>query len=212
MSSLFKFIKASLPHPLQRKQKSKPKNHQSQPAGHTSGPSHPLQQDQKSGPVGHTSDLPLSVAPLLALPTELKLHIISYLHDKEDPEPTLIILPRTHHIFRQLTPFAPYRFRVLSRWDPTLRESKKKKLLQAERKYPYLFPPKTLPCYRCLCVMKRSNFDQYVHAQSRNRQQLLGCEDAHTRICHSCCSNGIPPETWRRQPSVRRDSRGWVIR
>ena len=152
----------------------------------------PLPQNQKSGPT--------PIAPLLALPTELKMQIISYISDEEDPEPTLIILRYTHRIFRNLVPPAPYGPRVPS--NSKLREVRKKRLLQAERRYPYLFPSKMLPCYRCLCVLHRSAFDAYeiylpnwrvsdhdMGCYPGELSKSLGCKNAHTRRCSRCSAS-----------------------
>ena len=178
MSSLLKFLKASLPHPLQ--------------------------QDQKTGPADHTSDLPTSTSPLLILPTELMLHIISYIFDKEDQEPTLIILRHTHRIFRQLVPSVPYG--PHSPYNSTLRDVRQRRFLRAERKYPYLIPPRMLPCYKCLRVRDRLEFDRFDHLSTDGmlsmygvglfgggRTKSLGCGNAQTRYCSRCVADLVNP-------------------
>lgn len=152
----------------------------------------PLPQDQKSGPT--------PIAPLLALPNELKLHIVSYMFDKEDEEPTLIILRHTHRIFRQLIPSVPYGPR--SPYNSTLRDVRQRRFLQAERKYPYLIPPGMLPCYQCLRVRDRLEFDRFDYLSTDwilsmygvalfggGRSKSLGCGNAQKRYCSRCVAD-----------------------
>lgn len=140
----------------------------------------PHPQNQKSGPK--------PLAPLLALPNELKLQIISYIPDKEDPEPTLIILRHTHRIFRDIIPPRPYGPPVP--FNSTLREARKKRLLQAEHKYPQLIPRKMLPCYRCLYVLDRLEFDLFEGGMpGGGRLKSLGYRKAHTRFCSRCVAD-----------------------
>lgn len=139
----------------------------------------PLQQHQKSGL--------RPLAPLLALPTELQLHIISYIPNKEDPEPTLIILRRTHRTFRDIIPPAPYG--ALGPFNSTLWEARKGRLLQAEHKYPDLIPRKMLPCYRCLCVLDHLDFDLFEEGLPGGRTKPLGDMKALTRFCSWCVAD-----------------------
>ena len=100
--------------------------------------------------------------PLLTLPTEMKLHIISYLLDTEDFgdfDPSLIILRRTHSTFRAIIPSTPYGPPVLD--DLMLRYAREKRLLQAERHHPYLIPPNKFPCYGCQLVLDSSTFGNF---------------------------------------------------
>ena len=94
--------------------------------------------------------------PLLALPVELKLHILSYLSVKKpflSPGQnilSLMILRRTHRSFREIIPHAPY--------ASVVRPSKLFLLLEAEINHPYLFPPNHYPCYGCLWLIEGSGF------------------------------------------------------
>ena len=162
----------------------------------------PLPQDEKSGPK--------PLAPLQALPTELKLQIISYIPDKEDPEPTLIILRRTHRTFRDIIRPAPYGPPVP--FNTTLREARKNRLLQAEHKYPHLIPRNMLPCYRCLCVLDHLKFDLLEgEMPGGGRTKFLGYREAHTRFCSRCVADLADlTGTWRVQEcGLIEDSVAW---
>ena len=128
-----------------------------------------------------------------------KLQITSYISNKEDPEPTLIILRRTHGTFRNLVPPAPYGPGVMG--NSALVHSRKKRLQQAEREQKYLIPPKMLPCYRCLRVLGRLAFDKFetympdwrisvydTGSCAEERVKSLGCTNAHTRRYSRCCN------------------------
>ncbi len=132
--------------------------------------------------------------PLLALPLELKLEILSSFSDyADDPDHalTLMILRRTHKSFRDIIP---------NPWNdakPTATH-----FLAAERQHPYLFALDELwegfervaffPCYDCLrLVDRRHSFRNYRIAYFRDDDEswdLLGAEHAQDRICDRCWS------------------------
>lgn len=89
--------------------------------------------------------------PLLVLPLELKLQIISHLQETQDC--SLRILRRVHSSFRHIiNPHGP----------STCPDSVRKAELQtAEDKHPYLFPPDHFPCYCCYDVFPGSSFNYY---------------------------------------------------
>ena len=97
-----------------------------------------------------TSD-PTSQAqpPLLALPAELKLKIISRL--LHDSYPSQACLRRTHSSFLPLIPKSSIRSNLT---DTELCNQ----LLRTELEYPYLFPPQHYPCYFCARVQPLESF------------------------------------------------------
>ncbi len=105
--------------------------------------SHP---DMTTTQISNTPHLP----PLLALPVELKLQIFSYL--KNDSQPSLMLLRRTHSTFRQ----------IISAQDCVGVDNNltKTRMLVAEQDYPFLFAPNQYPCYVCLKVIDQSGFDK----------------------------------------------------
>ncbi len=152
--------------------------------------------------------------PLLTLPLEIKLQILSYFDDDTDDvenELTLMVLRRTHKSLRQIVP------KPWNGSSPGRRKRKltRKHLLVAERNYPYLFPwqcgcaeptcrsndcPKPyftfFPCYECRRLMDRDNFENYQIAYFRDEHDrwfgpdtpwdLMGGEHARHRLCDEC--------------------------
>lgn len=124
--------------------------------------------------------------PLLALPTELKLQIFSYLDD--DSQPSLMLLRRTHSTFRH----------IISAKDCIGLDSKikRKRMLVAEHKYPFLFARDHSPCYgSCLDVLEGSQFDNYPYEKLQStglwlgvgaRARPLGASRAFERKCDNC--------------------------
>ena len=100
--------------------------------------------------------------PLLILPLELKLQILSNFSDHDsDPSHalTLMVLRRTHKILRRITPNP-------SRVIPPTAE----RFLAAEGQYPYLFPHECTPsrslvflypCYDCIGLISRRKSRNY---------------------------------------------------
>ena len=136
--------------------------------------------------------------PLLMLPLEIKLHIFSLF---DLTEPTLIILRRTHRSFYNIIPRAPY-----AKGEERLECHR---FLTAEQRYPYLFPPSMLPCYRCLQVLEDSNFSTYdtpgAPSLLKNRHYLpardtepLGSEKAYRLHCDACWTSCLLGEEERR--------------
>ncbi len=110
-------------------------------------------------PLPPTSTNTTPTPPLLALPVELKLHILSYLSVKkpfvshQQDILSLIILRRTHRSFREIIPHAPYASECQTlRWF---------QLHAAEKNHPYPIPPNHYPCYRCFRLIESSGFDKY---------------------------------------------------
>ena len=149
-----------------------------------------------------------TLSPLLALPLETKLQILSnFSEDAADPENaiTLMILRRTHSSFRQIIP---------NPWDESLPDHGH--VLATERQHPYLFPWECrcsgqacrsdhcpnpyyffYPCYRCLKLLSRhDNFCNYQMAHSRLRHEgkdggeglseVMGGENIEDRLCGEC--------------------------
>ncbi len=138
--------------------------------------------------------------PLLALPLEIKLQILSNFDDDTDDVEnglTLMVLRRTNKSFRQIIP------KPWNRSSPGRRKRwfYEEHWLAAERKYPYLFPwkcrcaeqgrpefrsnycPKPhfflLPCYECLCGLVRGGrFQNYRTAYFRNGRSRWDRPDA----------------------------------
>ena len=130
--------------------------------------------------------------PLLALPLELKLQILSsFSNYTDDPDHalTLMILRRTHKSFRDIIP-NPWKTAQLTATHLATH------FLAAERQHPYLFSLDRiervafLPCYDCLGLIdRRGNFYNYRLAYFRDEDEswdLLGAEHAQDRICDEC--------------------------
>lgn len=141
--------------------------------------------------------------PLLALPVELKLKILSNFSDHaSDPGHalTLMILRRTHKSFRLIIP-NPWR---------DIRATEEH-FLAAERQHSYLLPfecrchptctsqhcpePRYsfFPCYDCKKLVRRRWFCNYRIAYFRDDTpwDLLGAENAQDRICDSCWDDRV---------------------
>ena len=106
-----------------------------------------------------------ALPPLLTLPVELKLEIISHL--PHDEYPSRACLRRTHSSFLQLIPKADIRSKLS---DTELSNQ----LLKTEMEYAYLFPPDHYPCYMCARVLPLGAFDDSIsdpHAHYRSCQQ-----------------------------------------
>ena len=126
--------------------------------------------------------------PLLALPLELKLQILSYLSvddPDDDDDVSLIILRRTHRSFRNIIPHAPYTSKD--------RTHNGLQLEQAEFEHPYLIPPLNYPCYQCLRVMEVSAFgrsDVRMHWYSSVLDlgviTPIGSSWSNDRKCNAC--------------------------
>ena len=146
--------------------------------------------------------------PLLALPLEIKLQILSNFDDDTDDVEnglTLMVLRRTHKSFRQIIPNPG------NRASPgrKQRSRPRKHLLVAERKDTYLFPwhcgcwestcrskdcPEPyfmfFPCQDCGWLEDRNKFKNYELAYSILRSatswDLIGGEHAEDRLCADC--------------------------
>lgn len=124
---------------------------------------------------------PPLLPPLLALPTELKLQIFSYL--KTERRPSLMILRRTHSSLRGL----------ISREESIAQTSQlnTERMWNAEHDHQYLIPPGCFPCYICNQVLSASHFDDM---KKRNgivdvegpKGRPLGCARAQDRACDDC--------------------------
>lgn len=123
--------------------------------------------------------------PLLALPVELKLQIFSYL--KNDLQPSLMLLRRTHSTSRQM----------ISAQDCVGVDNKttKIRMFAAEQNYGFLFTPTQYPCYNCLKVIDRSGFDQYPFSKYVSADvwtgfganaRPLGAHRTFERQCDNC--------------------------
>lgn len=112
--------------------------------------------------------------PLLALPTELKLEIISHL--PHDPYPSLACLRRTHSSFLDLIPKA----HICSKLSANELCGQ---LLKTELEYAYLLPPGHYPCYVCTRVLP---LDAFPITPGRH----CDCDDyepySRTRFCTDC--------------------------
>lgn len=96
-----------------------------------------------------SAPVPQNESPLLVLPVEIKLEIISRIpHDRH---PTLACLRRTHSSFLDLIPKAKIRSEMsrLALCD---------QLLTTERHYAYLLPPNHYPCHVCARVLPTDAF------------------------------------------------------
>ena len=144
--------------------------------------------------------------PLLAVPTEIKDLILSFFVYTEDAEPTLIILRRTHRVFRAIIPPCPYgppcSHGPYRPYGSVYRVYRVRKLIRAELEYQYLFPPGMLPCYRCKLVLDSSAFGKFItmsiesglhhsYVGPESTQISLGVQGAGFRECNHCMSASI---------------------
>lgn len=137
--------------------------------------------------------------PLLALPLEMKLKILSNFSDHaSDPGHalTLMILRRTHKSFRLIIP---------NPWKTIL--PTREHFLAAERQHPYLFPWKCQyhysncnlnhcfgsrvslhPYYDCVRLVRSCWFRNYkiAHFKDDAWEDLIGAENAQDRMCDGC--------------------------
>ncbi len=158
-------------------------------------------------PAQTSSTVPL--APLLALPQELKQLIFDYLSEDEDLELSLTILRRTHSILRNviprqnLSPISPSvcldkslhgdplrtRFDRHCEYTRTM-HARLKQLHMCERKHPYLFAAHHYPCYSCGQVLEENRFKDYESKHSLGLQNslftLLGSCFSKQRRCDDC--------------------------
>ncbi len=118
-----------------------------------------------------------TLPPLLALPIEITLEILSYL---EAPEPALIVLRRTHSHFRNIIPMVNL--------GDTLSIFDYRALLVAadhlgmDDKNSSLFPLGRLACFSCLRVLPLGDFsDPDVFGPRR-----VGGKDRRVRLCVAC--------------------------
>lgn len=123
-----------------------------------------------------------TLAPLLALPLELKYEIISHLCDGNDPESklALMLLRRTHSLFRQL---------ITRKQCLTQGYMIAKQLFLAERNYPMLFLPGMRPCYYCkrLLLGFEFVFQRSFEVFTCDEQKIpFGADDAMGRQCVQC--------------------------
>lgn len=118
-------------------------------------------------------------SPLLTLPTELKLHIISYL--PRERSPILACLRRTHTSFLNLIPKSKIRSDIP---HYTLCSQ----LLETEMHYSYLLPIDHYPCYSCAAVLSVQNF----HPNSTQRDYVIGGARAYARSCSQCALENNP--------------------
>lgn len=120
-----------------------------------------------------------SVTPFLALPTELKLQIISYLPQHKSP--SLVCLRRTHTSFRDIIPQSDIRSK------PSL-FLLRSQLLDTELNHSYLLLHHCYPCYRCTAVLPFQDF----HPWMVQCNLVLGGACAYYRFCYRC---GFKSET-----------------
>lgn len=118
-----------------------------------------------------------TLPPLLALPAEITLQICSYL---EGPEPTIIILRRTHPHFRRIIP-------KVNLLGALSKEDLRSHLLVADRyagvgKRLNLFPPGHLACFKCFRVLPSGDFGY----QNVTRSKRVGGSAGHARTCVAC--------------------------
>ena len=125
-----------------------------------------------------------AVSPLLALPVELTLEIISHLG--HDVFPSRACLRRTHSSFLQLIPKADIRSKLS---DRDLSEQ----LLKAELEYEYLLPHDHYPCYYCARVLPLDAFTVTLEPQSDG---IDADTDTGYRACQDC--REAKPSSYRR--------------
>lgn len=145
-----------------------------------------------------SSTVPL--APLLALPLELKQLIFDYLSVDEDLELSLTILRRTHPILRNVIPrqdLSPGRRLKTIHGEGfhcrliRLKYGRQKQLLMCELKYPYLFAAGLYPCYCCSQVLEENHFEGY---KSKYRLGLNLVPNQQLRRCDDCLAVSV--EEW----------------
>lgn len=120
---------------------------------------------------------PQTLPPLLALPTELKLKIFSYLTD--DEYPALPCLRRTHSSFLHLIPKSHVRSSVSD--DNLYRQ-----LITIDMDYAYLLPPDHHPCFSCTEVLPPDAFshpEPFFHYNNAQRYTYIHC-------CKDCSEDG----------------------
>lgn len=121
--------------------------------------------------------LQTNLSPLIALPLEMKQHIFSYL---KGPEPTLIVLRRTHPHFRHIIPKRNHRKELHYADERAYLIAADK--LAADDKQPKLFLPNHLACFTCLEVMPSEKFSD----RNTYKARRVGGKDAHKRFCLDC--------------------------
>ena len=109
--------------------------------------------------------------PLLALPVELKLAIISHL--PQDEFPTRACLRRTHSSFLTLIPKTHVR-------SPLSDVDLPNQLLKTELEYVYLLPADHYPCYFCARVLPLEAFEiDRERPFDDIRKRYRRCTDCH---------------------------------
>lgn len=128
------------------------------------------------------SNPPLS--PLLALPLELKLEIISYLIPSDTPD--LALLRRTYSSFHAAIPKSQLRSK------PTALELRDQ-LFNAQFFYSYLLPNQHLPCRECSILFPRDTFDERWKVVVMSHYG--GNDDGYVGFCFNCWIRR--PDLWR---------------
>lgn len=133
-----------------------------------------------------SSPTQLDTSRLLALPTELKLQIISCI--PRGGSPSLACLRRTHMSFLNLIP----KSKIRSKISPFRLSCE---LLDTEISYPYLLPLDHYPCYSCIAVLSVQNFQPF----STQTDHVIGGARAFDRFCSRCGGDilGSQPNFWR---------------
>ena len=132
-----------------------------------------------------TQNLP----PLLALPLELKLQIITCLHDSRLPK--LALLRRTDFSFLHIIPKSDVRAKAGPNLSNQLRE--------AESTWPFLLPQYHYTCYTCLNVFPQLRFGDNEKRQGKH----LGGRVHFRRICLICGVNEQRYGKWQSVPVGR---------
>ncbi len=117
-----------------------------------------------------------ALSPLLTLPVELRLEIISHL--PHDEYPSRACLRRTHSSFLSLIPKADIRSKLS---DTDLANQ----LLKAEVEYAYLLPPDHYPCYFCARVLP---LDAYSISPVGRFGRVDRNSNGGYRSCKDCCT------------------------
>lgn len=136
----------------------------------------------------------LDTSPLLALPTELKLQIISCI--PRGSSPSLACLRRTHTSFLNLIPKSEIRSKTSS-------FRLRCELFETEMSYPYLLPLDHYPCYSCFAVLSVQNFEPYA----TQTDHAIGGARALHRFCSRCCEENLGPQPNFWKMTVRRPNR-----